>query len=122
MIEVVFDSSFLMSVVERPTTWYEDIVDAIGKFQPVLLDCVGAELQKIASGQGKRSRTARVALDLASAFRRRPCGSARVDDEIISAAAGSGRLVATTDRDLSKGARAAHVRVITLSRGRVTLD
>ncbi|HUK79927.1 MAG TPA: hypothetical protein VLU91_04625 [Nitrososphaerales archaeon] len=122
MIEVVFDSSFLMSVVEKPTTWYEDIVDAIGKFQPVLLDCVGTELQKIASGQGKRSRTARVALDLASAFRRRPCGSARVDDEIISAAAGSGRLVATTDRDLSKGARAAHVRVITLSKGRVTLD
>ncbi|MDG6962113.1 MAG: hypothetical protein JRN71_06690 [Nitrososphaerota archaeon] len=41
--KVIFDSSFLMAVVERPTTWFEDIVDNIGKFQPVLLDCVRDE-------------------------------------------------------------------------------
>ena len=111
-----------MAVVERPTTWYEDIVDAIGKFQPVLLDCVRAELQRIASGRGKRSSTARVALDLAAAFDRRPCGGARVDDEIVSAAVGSGHLVATTDRELSKCARAARIRVVTLRKGRVALD
>ena len=122
MTEVIFDSSFLMAVVERPTTWYEDIVDKTGKFQPVLLDCVGAELQKLASGRGKRSRTARVALDLAFSFKQRACGSARVDDEILSAAADGRHLIATTDRELSRSARAAHIRVITLSKGRVALD
>ena len=121
MTEVVFDSSFLMAVVERPTTWYEDLVDKVGNFQPVLLDCVSAELQKIASGGGNRSRTARVALDLASAFKRLPCGSARVDDEIVSAAAHGEHLIATTDRELARSANAAHIPVVTLRKGRVAL-
>ena len=110
-----------MAVVERPTPWYEDIVERIGNFQPVLLDCVGDELQRLASGQGRRSRTARVTLDLASTFKRRSCGSARVDDEIVSAAAGGNHLIATTDRELSRSASAARIRVVTLSRGRVGL-
>jgi len=42
--KVVFDSSFLMAVVETPTTWYEDIVEKVGKFEPVILDCAKAEL------------------------------------------------------------------------------
>ena len=121
MTEVIFDSSFLMAVAERPTTWHEDIVEKIGRFQPVLLDCVGDELQRLASGRGGRSRAARVALDLASAFERRPCGSAQVDAEIVSAAAGGGRLIATTDRELSRSASASHIPVITLSKGRVAV-
>jgi len=119
MTEVIFDSSFLMAVVERPTTWYEDLVDKIGKFQPVLLDCVAAELQKLASGGGNKSRTARVALDLATAFKSRPCGGALVDDEIVSAASAGKALVATADEGLSRSAQAAHVRVVSLSGGRV---
>ena len=65
-LKVIFDSSFLMAVVERPTTWFEDMVDGIGKFEPVLLDCVRQELDKLAAGQGRRARTARASLDLAS--------------------------------------------------------
>ena len=122
MTEVIFDSSFLMAVVERPTTWREDIVDTIGSFEPVMLDCVSAELQKIAIGRGARSRTARAALEIASAFKRRHCGSARVDDEIVSAGAGGEHLIATTDRELSRSANAAHIPVITLRKGRVALD
>ena len=122
MTEVIFDSSFLMAVAETPTSWFEDIVDNVGSFRPVLLECVGEELQKLASGRGDRSRTARVALDLAFAFEQRPCGSARVDDEIVSAAAGGKRLIATVDRDLARSASAAHIPVITLSKGRVSVD
>lgn len=121
MTDVVFDSSFLMAVVERPTAWQEDIVDLIGKFQPVMLDCVRAELKRIASGRGDRSRAARVALELSSAFRRQPCGGARVDDEIVSATVGGGRAIATTDHELSRTASAAHIPVITLRKGRVAL-
>lgn len=121
MQAVIFDSSFLMAVVEKPTTWFEDIVDSVGKFEPVLLDCVRDELSKLASGQGRRSRSARVALDLASKFEASPCGEAKVDDEIVSAALSRGAAVATTDADLAGSLRAAHVKVVSLRTGRVAV-
>ncbi len=122
MKQVIFDSSFLMAVVESPTTWFEDIVDAIGRFQPVLLGCVRAELDKLASGQGRKARAARVSLDLASKFSSLPCGGSKVDDEIMSAALSSKALVATADGGLARSLRAAHVRVISLRGGRVSVE
>ena len=118
---MIFDSSFLMAVAETPTPWSEDIVDSIGKFEPVLLECVGEELQGLTSGRGRRSRTARVALELSERFARLACGGARVDDEIVSAASAEGAVVATTDADLAGAARAARLRVISLRKGRVRL-
>ena len=118
---MIFDSSFLMAVVERPTTWYEDIVDAIGRFEPVQLDCVRAELEKLAAAQDRRARTARVSLDLASKFSKAPCGGTRVDDEIVSAALSERALVATADSGLARSLEAVHVRVISLRAGRVAL-
>ena len=119
---MIFDSSFLMAVVETPTTWYEDIVGGIGKFQPILLECVKKELEGLASGQGRRARTARLSLELASEFRIHPCGSAHVDDEIVSSAASAAAYVATADSELARSARAAHLRVVSLRRGRVAID
>ena len=121
MQRVIFDSSFLMAVAERPTTWFEDMVDLVGGFQPVLLTCVKGELEQLASGGGTRSRTARVALDLTSKFASEPCGAARVDDEIVSAARTSGSLAATVDSELLASLRVAHVRAVSLSGGRVRL-
>jgi rRNA-processing protein FCF1 len=120
--QVIFDSSFLMAVVEAPTTWFEDMVDGIGGFEPVLLDCVRRELQKIASGQSSRSRIARICLDMASGFRVVTCGQADVDDEIISTALSIGALVATTDSRLASSARASHLKVISLRSRRVRVD
>ncbi len=119
MQQIIFDSSFLMAVVERPTTWFEDIVDNVGKFQPVLLDCSRAELEKLASGQGRRSRTARASLELSSGFKGYPCGSARVDDELMSAALTHKAMVATVDADLVRSLRARGARTVTLRSGRV---
>jgi rRNA-processing protein FCF1 len=119
---VIFDSSFLMAVAETPTTWFEDIVDRVGKFEPVLLECVAEELKRLASGKGGKSKTAGVALDLSRQFDRLACGGARVDDEIISAAMAGGALVATTDLELARTAKAVHLRVISLSKGRVRLQ
>lgn len=110
-----------MALVERPTTWFEDIVDGIGKFQPVIPDCVRRELETLASGPGRKSRTARVSLDLASKFMAIPCGGAHVDDEIVSAAVSRGAVVATVDADLVRVLRTAHVMVISLKSGRVAL-
>ena len=122
MQKVIFDSSFLMAVVETPTTWFEDMIGAIGRFQPVLLGCVREELEGLASGQGKKSRLARVALDLASNFSGAPCGKAPVDSELQSSALASGAYVATTDSELMSSLKASHVKLVTLRRGRVALD
>ena len=121
MGKVIFDSSFLMAVVERPTTWFEDIVDLAGKFEPVLLDCVRAELEKLAEGQEKKSRVARVSLELASKFKGGACGNGSADDEIVSAALSTKAVVATVDGDLIRSLKAVRVRVVSLSSGRVAL-
>ena len=119
MPRVIFDSSFLMAVADAPTSWHEDIVDRVGKFEPVLLECVGEELQRLALGKGRKSSSARVALDLSAKFIRLACGGARVDDEIISAASTVGAIIATTDAEMARTAKAAHLRVISLRKGRV---
>jgi rRNA-processing protein FCF1 len=121
MKRVLFDSSFLMAVVEHPTTWYEDMVELIGRFQPTLPECVGKELEKLASGQGRKARTARLALDLAAEFETTRCGAARVDDEIVSTALKEKAMVATVDAELKRTLRAVRVGTIILSNGRVAL-
>jgi rRNA-processing protein FCF1 len=117
--KVIFDSSFLMAVVERPTSWGADIQELIGKYDPVLLSCVKAELARLASGRGKKAKQAKVALALAGAFRAATCGKGRVDDEIVSSALSEGAAVATVDWELSQALAASHVRVISLRRGRI---
>ena len=121
MQQILFDSSFLMAVVERPTTWFEDMVERMGRFQPVLLECVREELEKLAAGEGKKSRSARVALEMASGFAGGPCGGASVDDELISHALTGGGVVATVDGALLRSLRAAHAKGVTLRRGRIAL-
>ena len=119
---VIFDSSFLMAVSDMPTTWREDITEAIGRFDPVLPDCVIEEMERLASRRPSGSRLARVALELGQKFDRVPCGGARVDDEIASLALEMGAKVATMDSQLAKSLKSLHVGVISLKSGRVFLD
>ena len=122
MQRVIFDSSFLMAVVARPTTWFEDIVDSVGKFEPVILDCVRSELERLASREGRRSRDARASLEMASRFKAERSGTGRVDDEIASAARSTGAMVATADSELANTLRASHLKVISLRKGRVDVQ
>ncbi len=121
MQKIIFDSSFLMAVVEDPTTWYEDIADRVGKFEPILLKVVKEELRRLAEGQGRKARTARVALDLSKSFKPASGGEANTDDEIVSAALSKGAMVATIDSRLVSSLKGVHVGVITLRSGRVSV-
>jgi rRNA-processing protein FCF1 len=121
LTKVIFDSSFLMAVVERPTTWFEDLTEKIGRFEPIALECVLVELGRLASGNGMKSRTARVALQLAEGFSHSPCGGARPDEEIVSAALTMNATVATAYRELVQLLRTRKVRVVGLRSGRVAL-
>ena len=121
MLEVIFDSSFLMAVVETPTAWLEDLTESLGRFQPTILDCVAAELERLGSRHGKKASRARVALELAKEFQRARCGGGGVDDEIVSNALDRRAVVATTDAALAKALRALHVQTVGLRSGRVAI-
>jgi len=110
-----------MAVAENPTTWFQDVVESLGNFEPILPACVRDELSKLASGRGKRARVARVAVELASNFATIPCGKAAVDDEIVSAALTTGAVVATTDANLALSLKAVHLKVVSLRSGRATV-
>jgi rRNA-processing protein FCF1 len=122
LVKVIFDSSILMAVVENPTTWFEDIVEEVGKFEPILLDCVRRELEELARGEGKKALLARVSLELAAEFKDAPCGGAKVDDEIMSSAKTWSAMVATSDSELADSLRGSHVRVISLRARRVNVE
>jgi len=119
--KVLFDSSFLMSISENPTDWRDGITMLLGSFEPVLLDCVRRELSGLSAGRGKKGKLAGLALQLAADFSPGQCGDAEVDDELASAALKTRAAVATVDRTLIATLRAAHVDVLGLRSGRVTL-
>lgn len=121
MVSVLFDSSFLMAIVEHPTTWFEDMTEMVGKVEPVTLDCVVQELKRISSRQGKRSKFASLALEFAGDFGVEPSGKGEVDDEIVSYAISKNSAVATVDRELIRTLKARRVKVVGLSKGRVAL-
>ncbi len=121
---VAFDSSFLVAVMEHPTTWREDILEKMGAFVPVVLSSVRDELSRLAARGDKKGRSAALALELLARgwFVLQPDGNGKPDDEIISFALREGAAVATIDSELAARLRASHVRtVITLRSGRVHL-
>jgi len=109
-----------MTVAEHPTTCFEDMVEMLGKFEPVILDCVKDELKQLSSDRGKKARLAMLALELASDFSVEPCGGANVDDEVASAALNYGAIVATMDRELARTLKTLGVTVVCLRFGRST--
>ena len=121
MHRVIFDSSFLMAVAEHPTTWFEDMTEMLGRFEPVILGCVKKELERLSSNRSKKARLAMLALELANNFSVEPCGRANVDDEVASAALNDGATVATVDSELAGTLKALGVRVVCLKSGRTTL-
>ena len=121
---VVFDSSFLIAVMEHPTPWREDILEKVGAFRPVILASVRDELARLSAAGDKRGRFAALALSLLADGRLglEPDGGGKPDDEVVSFALAQGAAVATTDSDLASRLRASRVAtVITLRAGRVSV-
>ncbi|HYC26695.1 MAG TPA: hypothetical protein VEB67_01580 [Nitrososphaerales archaeon] len=119
MAKVIFDSSFLLAVADRHTSWMEDITDALGKCEPILIDAVKEELLGLAGKGGRKGKSASVALEISAGFGRGASGKGPVDDEVMSAALSNKAAVATNDRALASSLRAMHVRVFALRGGRV---
>jgi rRNA-processing protein FCF1 len=121
---VLFDSSFLISVMEHPTTWREDILMNVGKFRPVVIQPVYDELSRLALGGSRASRYASLAKDMVDRgeleLRKTP-GKGRADDELISLAQDEDGLVATIDQELIRQLKALKVGTVVLRSGRVSV-
>lgn len=121
---VLFDSSFLIAVMEHPTSWREDLLEKVGRFQPVVIEPVYDELARLALGRNRASRYASLAkgmVDSGEMLLQKATGSGMADDELISLALDDGALVATVDAELIRQLKALHVGVVSLSGGRVSL-
>lgn len=118
---LIFDSSFLMALAENPTTWFEDLTDVLGKFRPVLLDCVESELERLVGVQGRKRSGARLALELAHGFERLHCGNPAPDKELVERAQVEGNTVATVDAEVLAEIKQSGRKAVTLRRGRVAL-
>jgi rRNA-processing protein FCF1 len=117
--DVVFDSSFLLAIVENPTPWHDDIVAEIGSFRAIILDCTYEELLRIARGNSLKAKYARLAREIAKEFLRAKCYSASPDDELISYANRTRSRIATIDRDMVDRVRGLGISYVTLRRKRV---
>lgn len=108
-----------MAISRHPTSWEEDLADALGGYRPVMLKCVREELAAIASSGGKKGKEAEVALRVSSGFESHPCGKGAVDDELVSAALTMEAIVATVDKGLITALKASRAGWVTLRQGRV---
>lgn len=123
-LTLLLDASFLIAVIERPTTWREDLLEKIGRFDPVVITPVYDELISLANGTNRTSGPASIARDMVDTGAlklRRGAGGRPADDELISAALEGHAAVATIDGALMKQLKALHIEVVTLSGGRVAL-
>jgi len=121
--KVLFDSSFLIAVMEHPTSWLEDITEKVGGFRPVVIRPVYEEIERLASSRNRASRFASLAKEMVERgvlLVEESAGHGRTDDELISTALGSGAIVATVDAQLITQLKALRVRTITLAGGRVS--
>ena len=121
MKQVVFDSSFLLAVMEKPTTWLDDITTKLGGFQPVMLDCVRKELSGLAVTRGKKGKLATLALEASKSFQAGACGTGHPDDEILRYATSRRAVVATLDRGILEALKRSRLSAVTLRGGRVAV-
>lgn len=96
-------------------------MEEVGKFRPVMLDCVREELKELASGKSKTSRFAALASDLAASFGEEKCGKGSPDSEMISYAKSEGAMVATLDGEVLRTAKRLRIGAVTLRSGRVAI-
>jgi rRNA-processing protein FCF1 len=123
-LRVLFDSSFLIAVMERPTPWREDMLEKLGGFDAIVIDTVYDELVRLSESRNRASRYASVAkgmVDRGELRLEKAVGNGSADDELMSLALGGDALVATLDRELIRQLKASNVRVVSLSGGRVSL-
>ncbi|MEM0384981.1 MAG: hypothetical protein QXG36_00035 [Nitrososphaeria archaeon] len=125
MFEVVFDTSFIMTLAEKSSHIIDDIIRLLDPVLFVVPDCVVEELSRLSfSKHVKKSKFALLALKFVDekmkVVETPKVGS--VDDRIVSYARGRSEVwVATMDRKLRERLFREKLKCITLSNDKVVL-
>jgi rRNA-processing protein FCF1 len=116
-VRVLLDANALMAQLQFRLDIFAELMQCIGAYEPVLLDCVRDELRGLAAGHGKEGSSARSALLLAQKCTVVEAGSIEgsVDEKILYFASTHECMVFTNDRDLRTTLLSHGVPVISLA-------
>ena len=117
---VLLDTSILIFLVERPSTFLDELGGKMGNVEISVPDSVIGELKGLAGSRGVKAKKARLALSYAAGLRCLKHGG-EADDALVSLAQENGALVATLDRKLMSSLRRRGVLVATVKGDRLLL-
>ena len=117
---VLLDTSILIFLVERPSTFLDDLRARMGNVEFSVPDSVIGELKGLAGSRGAKAKKARLALSYAMGLKCLKHGG-EADDALVSLAQERGALVATLDRKLVSSLRRRGVPVATVKDDRLLL-
>lgn len=112
---VVFDTSFLLNAVRARVDFLKEIREELGKFNPVLTSPVVRELERLA-GKRKEARVALQLVDRESVIIVE--SELEADPSVVDVALKGGCLVASTDGEVRRAAKAEGLRLVTLRKGK----
>jgi rRNA-processing protein FCF1 len=115
---VLLDTSILIFLVEKPSSFLDDLDAKLGKAELCVPDSVIGELRRMAGSKGTKARKAEEALSFAEGlkiFRR----GGEADDDLVSLAQEEGGAVATLDGELAAALRRKRVPVATVKDDRL---
>ena len=115
---VLLDTSILIYLVERPSSFLDQVGAQLGRADLCVLQPAVGELRSLAKTKGARGKRARAALSFAERLKVLP-GGGEADDAIVRAAVEEGAVVATLDRELIASLRRKGVPVATVSGDRL---
>ena len=125
MNEVIFDTNFLMLLVEKPSNIVEDIFRIL---DPVVLEvpsCVMDELIRLSSSKHvKKSKIATLSIEIAKSHMKviEVSSGGSVDDKIVTYARGKANVfIATMDYELRKRLMRENLKCVTLSNNKIVL-
>jgi rRNA-processing protein FCF1 len=117
---VLLDTSILIFLVEKPSTFLDELRTKMGNVEFSVPDSVIGELKGLAGSRGIKARKARLALSYATGLK---ClkHKGEADDALVSLAQENGAVVATLDWKLMSSLRRRGVRVATVKGDRLLL-
>ena len=120
LVEVICDTSFLIVLANRPVKGMDQLETRFGKIHFVIPTVVIKELNKLAHSAGiKRSKEAKLALDLAGKFKTVQLDGVVADGVIIDYASSRKCMAATIDNELKNKLHRNGITVITLSNNKL---
>ena len=121
MVEVVCDTSFLISLATRRIRNIDDIGVEIGSISFVVPQVVRAELERLKSVPEKEQDVRRT-IDFIKNLKTIPLAGSFADGALLEFARANASIVGTMDRELKKQIKRAGGSVMSLSNDRIVLE